>query len=144
MLEGYDPTPPGPNYTTTEGSLIYPDDSLPSKPYALPGTVIENVQLPHGTPIDRFGFPGGGWLSPEGVAFAERALPPDSVSKPYYRFIVDDPGKLPPGYSIEQSQAAPWFHQPGGGVQYRIVDPKGNTAAVQDLIDAQYLREVRG
>ena len=25
------------------------------------------------------------------------------------------------GWRIEQSHAAPWFHQPGGGIQYRTL-----------------------
>jgi Tuberculosis necrotizing toxin len=142
LFENYQPTPPGPQFTTADGGLIYPDDSLPTKPYALPGTVIPEVRLPEGTVVDRFGHPGGSWMSPEGVPFAERSLPPSSVEKSYYQYVVADPAKLPPGYTIERSLAAPWFGQPGGGVQYRILDPDGNNASIQDLIDAQYLRRV--
>ncbi|OBF18918.1 TNT domain-containing protein [Mycobacterium sp. ACS4331] len=142
LFDSYQPTPPGPDFTNADGSLVYPDDSLPGKPYAVPGTVAPDVQLPKGTVVDRFGHPGGSWMSPEGVPFAERALPPVSVDKPYYQYVVADPANLPPGYTIERSQAAPWFNQPGGGVQYRILDADGNNASVQDLIDAQYLRKV--
>jgi hypothetical protein len=143
LFDGYDPTPPGPDFTNTDGGLIYPDDSLPSKPYAVPGTVVDNTEIPQGTVIDRFGYPGGAWLSPDGVPFAERALPPDSASKPYYQYVVEDPSKLPPGWRIEQSQAAPWFQQPGGGTQYRIIAPDGVRASVQTLVDWGFLREAR-
>lgn len=142
LFDGYDPAPVGPEFTRPDGGLIYPDDSLPSKPYAIPGTVIDNAELPQGTVVDRFGYPGGAYLSPEGVPFAERALPPDSVSKPYYQYVVDDPSKLPPGWRIEQSQAAPWFNQPGGGTQYRIIAPDGQRESVQALIDSGYLKEL--
>lgn len=101
LFDGYDPVPAGPEFTKPDGGLIYPDDSLPSKPYAVPGTVIDNAELPQGTVLDRFGYPGGAYLSPEGVLFAERSLPPDSASKPYYQYVVDNPTKLPPGWRIE-------------------------------------------
>lgn len=141
LFDGYDPTPPGVQFTNPDGGLIYPDDSLPSKPYAVPGTVIDNAEIPQGTVIDRFGYPGGTWLSPEGVPFAERALPPDSAGKPYYQYVVEDPSKLQPGWRIEQSQAAPWFHQPGGGTQYRIIAPDGDEASTQALINWGFIRE---
>ncbi len=66
MFDGYHPIDPGPEFTRADGSLIYPDDALPSKPYAIPGTVIPDAHLSAGTVIDRFGYPGGSYLSPEG------------------------------------------------------------------------------
>lgn len=143
LFDGYHAVDPGPAFANPDGGLIYPDDNLPNKPYAVPGTVVDNAQIPQGTVIDRFGYPGGAYLSPEGVPFAERALPPDSASKPYYQYVVDDPSKLPPEWHIEQSQAAPWFHQPGGGTQYRIIAPDGDEASVEALVDWGYLKEVK-
>lgn len=143
LFDGYDPTPPGPEFTNPDGGLIYPDDSLPDKPYAMPGTVVDNAQLPAGTELGRFGYPGGTYLAPEGTPFAELSLPPDSAAKPYYRYVVDDPSQLPPGWQIEQSQAAPWFNQPGGGTQYRIIAPDGVRPTAQTLVDWGFLREVR-
>nr|WP_234712787.1 TNT domain-containing protein [Mycolicibacterium komanii] len=142
LFDGYDPIPPGPHFTNPDGGLIYPDDSLNSKPYAIPGTIVDNAELSRGTVLDRFGHPGGTYLSPEGVPFAERALPPDSAFKPYYQYVVDDPSKLPPGWRIEQSQAAPWFNQPGGGTQYRIIAPPGMEPSVEALRRAGYLKRL--
>ncbi|ANE81593.1 hypothetical protein A7U43_21945 [Mycobacterium adipatum] len=142
IFDGYEPTPPGPQFTNPDGGLFYPDDSLPDKPYAIQGTVIDNAQLPAGTAIDRFGYPGGAYLSPDGVPFAERALPPDSATKPYFQYVVADPSKLPPGWRIEESQVAPWFHQPGGGTQYRIIAPGSERPSTQALVDSGFLREV--
>ncbi|ULE35490.1 TNT domain-containing protein [Mycobacterium sp. IDR2000157661] len=144
LFDGYDPTPPGPEFTNPDGSLIYPDANLPSKPYAVPGTINPDADLPAGTVVDRFGSPGGAWLSTDGTPFAERALPPDSTLKPYHRYVVNDPALLPSGYHIEQSQVAPWFHQPGGGTQYRIIGPDGRDAPVQDLLDSQFFRKAGG
>ena len=133
LFDGYHAHAPGPEFTSADGGLIYPDDALPGHVYAVPGSVVPDAQLPAGTVIDRFGYPGGGWLSPNGVSFAERALPPDSALKPFFQYVVEDPARLPPGWHIEQSQAAPWFHQPGGGIQYRIVDEFGETGNVAEL-----------
>jgi hypothetical protein len=102
LFHRYQPIEPGPEFTRADGSLIYPDESLPIKPYAISGTVIPDANLP-----------------------------------------VENPRALPPGYQIEQSQVAPWFHQPGGGTQYRIIGPDGKDAPVDALLDSGYLREVR-
>lgn len=142
LFDGYDPVPPGPEFTNPDGSLIYPDDSLPDKPYAIPGTVIPNVELQAGTELGRFGHPGGTYLAPEGTPFAELSLPSDSATKPYFRYVVDDPTALPPGWSIEQSQAAPWFHQPGGGPQYRVMAPPGIEPSVESLRQSGYLKRL--
>lgn len=143
LFDGYHPIAPGPEFTRADGSLIYPDDSLPIKPYAIPGTVVLDAHLTPGTVIDRFGYPGGGYLGPDGVPFAERALPPESALKPYYQYVVEDPTALPPGWHIEESHAAPWFHQPGGGTQYRIIRPDGQTGSVEDLVGFGILRRVK-
>ena len=142
LFDGYHAHDPGPEFTKADGSLLYPDDTLPGHVYAVPGTVVPDAHLTAGTIIDRFGSPFGGWLSPDGVAFAERALPPDSALKPYYQYVVRDPLALEPGWHIEESQAAPWFHQPGGGTQYRIIKPDGSTGSVNDLLLQGVLGEV--
>ncbi|MGE2718429.1 glycohydrolase toxin TNT-related protein [Mycolicibacterium celeriflavum] len=142
LFDGYDPIPPGPQFTNADGSLIYPDEDLESKPYAVPGTVIPEAQLPAGTELGRFGSPFGAYLAPEGTPFAELSLPVESAAKPYYRYVVDDPTALPPGWSLEQSQVAPWFHQPGGGTQYRIIAPPGERATTQALVDSGFLKEI--
>jgi hypothetical protein len=75
-------------------------------------------------------------VAPEGTPFAELSLPPGSAAKPYYQYVVNDPTALPPGWHIEQSQTAPWFHQPGGGTQYRIIAPPGEDPSVDDRAPA--------
>ena len=40
LFHGYHPIEPGPEFTNADGSLLYPDDALATKPYAVPGTVI--------------------------------------------------------------------------------------------------------
>jgi hypothetical protein len=142
LFHGYQPIEPGPEFTRADGSLIYPDDSLPTKPYAVPGTVIPDANLPADTVLSRFGYPGGSYLAAEGTPFAELSLPPGSALKPYYQYVVNDPTMLPPGWHIEESRVAPWFHQPGGGQQYRIIDESGNDGSVEELVKWGFLRRV--
>jgi Tuberculosis necrotizing toxin len=140
LFDGYRPIAPGPQFARPDGTLIYPDDSLPTRPYAVTGTVVPNVTLPRGTLLERFGYPGGAYLAPDGTPFAELALPPGSAVKPLFQYVVDDPAALPPGWRIEQSEVAPWFEQPGGGQQYRIIKPDGRNGTVEDLQQFGVLR----
>ncbi|OJZ69088.1 hypothetical protein BRW65_23855 [Mycobacterium paraffinicum] len=133
LFNGYHPAEPGPEFTHPDGSLSYPDDTLATKPYAVPGTVIPDAHLEPGTILGRFGSPYGAYLAPEGTPFAELSLPPESAVKPYFEYAVGDPSLLPPGWHIEQSEVAPWFHQPGGGQQFRIIKPDGTNGTVFEL-----------
>lgn len=138
FLVGYTPTynnQIGPN----GNGLVYPDDTDPSKPYAIPGTVVPGVDLPAGAVLSRWGYPGGSYLAPTNTYFAQLALPPGSAVAPFFEYVVADPTALPAGFSIEQSQVAAWFAQPGGGIQYRIIGPNGTDASVQALLDSGYL-----
>ncbi|KKC05549.1 TNT domain-containing protein [Mycobacterium nebraskense] len=143
LFHGYHPVEPGPEFTNPDGTLLYPDDTLATKPYAVPGTIIPDANLQQGTVLSRFGYPGGGYLAPDGTPFAQVALPPESALKPYFQYVVKDPTALPHGWHIEQSQVAPWFHQPGGGQQYRIIDEFGNTGTVEELVRWGFLRRIR-
>lgn len=133
LFDGYHPVEPGPEFTHPDGSLRYPDDTLPTKPYAVPGTIVPDAHLTPGSILSRFGNPGGAYMAPEGTPFAELSLPPGSAVKPFYQYVVEDPSALPPGWHIEESEAAPWFHQPGGGQQYRIIKPDGTNGTVEQL-----------
>ncbi len=143
LFHGYHPGDPGPEFTKPDGSLIYPDDTLPTKPYAITGTVIPDAKLAPGAVLERFGFPGGAYLAPDGTPFAQLALPPGSALKPYYQYVIEDPAGLPSGWHIEQSQVAPWFNQPGGGQQLRILKPDGTNGSVEDLERFGVVRRVR-
>jgi hypothetical protein len=142
LFDGYQATDPGPEFTDSDGQLIYPDESLDTKPYAIPGTDIPDANLPKGTMLGRFGYPGGAYLTPEGTPFAQLSLPPSSAVKPYYQYVVEDPARLPPDWHIEESKVAPWFHQPGGGIQFRVIDEFGAGGSVEELIRWGFLRRV--
>ncbi len=72
-----------------------------------------------GDVIDRYGLADGSFASPSGTPFDERALPPSSVGSEYTQYEVLKP--LPEG--VTEGSIAPWFEQPGGGVQYVFDHP---------------------
>ncbi|WP_208816358.1 TNT domain-containing protein [Micromonospora echinofusca] len=92
------------------------------------GFLIENGQpvkypkeLRPGVRVDRFGFPGGSFLAPVDTPFAERSLPPQSLNTPdgtplsnYHVYCVVRP------FTVSAGPIAPWFGQPGLGVQYKL------------------------
>ena len=88
----------------------------------------ESKTLEAGTVIDRYGSPRGGYLSPEGTPFSERALAPSQQSAKPTRYRVVKP------FDVDAGPTASWFDQPGGATQYRLKD-----ASVQDLLDEGYL-----
>jgi hypothetical protein len=93
---------------------------------ARPRTMV----LRQGTVIDRFGQPTGYFLAPADASYMGRAVPYDRLKMPYYRYEVVKPLR------VQAGKAAPWFDQPGGGIQYKT------EARVQDLVGKGYLKPV--
>jgi hypothetical protein len=88
------------------------------------------IVLRAGTVIDRFGQPTGNFLAPADASYMGRAVPYDRLKMPYYRYEVVRPVR------VQAGKAAPWFDQPGGGIQYKT----GERA--QMLVERGYLRQI--
>lgn len=128
------------------GGWLYP----PSDGFLVIGgrAVRHKLTLGSGTRVDRFGYPGGAYLAPAGTLFLQRALPPQNLNTPvgtpqsnYHLYCV----LLP--FDVDAGLIAPWFEQPGLGVQYKL-DPSylpgsGGVASVSWLIANGYLVEER-
>ena len=97
-----------------KGSWDYPE-AKDGYPDGFDGPVEPN-RLDTGDVVDRYGRPGGEYASPEGTPFDQRALPPSSAGAGYHRYEVLKP--LPEG--VTEGKIAPWFEQPGGGIQYKF------------------------
>ncbi|MFC3152908.1 RHS repeat-associated core domain-containing protein [Litoribrevibacter euphylliae] len=100
----------------------------------------ENVVLPTGHRIDRFGgwydssgefHDLGAFVSPEGEKFDKRALPNATKTKPYMTYEVLKP--LP----AESAKAIPWFGMQGEGTQYELPDN------IDKLVSDGYLKPVK-
>jgi RHS repeat-associated protein len=93
------------------------------------GSPTRGVLKP-GTRIDRYGSELGTFASPAGTPFGARALPPHAASAPLRQYEVLQP--LP----TRSGTAAPWFGQPGGGMQYEFAQP------IETLIEQGFLRRI--
>ncbi|HET6500591.1 MAG TPA: TNT domain-containing protein [Amycolatopsis sp.] len=108
------------------------------------------VVLQAGQYLDRFGPNTGRFLAPYGGDYAERALPPSNLDT----FEVRYPNnyhvfRILKTFTADGGPAAPWFGQPGEGLQYRLDDKyfpgevvPPEHANTQWLIDHQYLAPV--
>jgi RHS repeat-associated protein len=92
------------------------------------GEIVEAV-APKGQILSRLGGPGGNYLSPQGTPIWARSLPYVARNLPERLYQVTNQ------FTYYASKAAPWFGQPGGGIQYRILP------TVQWLLDNEYLKD---
>ncbi|KAL8283482.1 hypothetical protein RQP46_005585 [Phenoliferia psychrophenolica] len=125
-------------WTDVNGSWVFPgiagfSPNLEKQPIA------GNMSLPVGTRVDRFGYEGGRYVSPAGTPYVQRALPPQNLDTP-----TGDP-RYPYNYRVYEVQKAivvlagpiaPWFGQPGGGVQYMTY------SNISRLLRGGYLRQL--
>jgi hypothetical protein len=123
-------------YPPDEGFAVGPDGTVDKHPTPLaPGQVL-----------DRFGSEYGSYLAPAGAPYAQRALPPQSLTTQeptypcgYHEYTVTKP------FTVFQGRIAPWFHQRGGGQQIlldkTLLDPgPGDKLNVKWLLSHGYLK----
>lgn len=106
-----------------EGNIIWPAND------GFKGDAAK-LTLQPGTRIDRYGSEYGTFVCPEGVPYEMRSLAPGSETKPYNVYEVRKPVEVLAG------ETAPWFDQPGGGVQYMF------DKSIRELIEAGILIKV--
>lgn len=86
--------------------------------------------LKPGTVVDRFGYPGGTFLAPADASYMGRSIPYDRLKMPYYRYEVVR------RLRVRSGRIAPWFDQPGGGIQYKTERKVGDLVASGHLKQA--------
>jgi hypothetical protein len=134
-------------YRTPTGWIFPPDDGFERNSS---GTLLRfQLTLYPGQYIDRFGNEFGRFLGAGGSPFIARSLPPDSLNT-----AADDPVhvcnyhlyRVLKAFDVDGGPAAPWFEQPGGGLQYAINSaylPAGAQAPfIPWLVDHGYLQRV--
>jgi len=99
------------------------------------------ITLKKGVLIDRYGGytddtgtfqDKGTFVSPKGVPFPMRALPDNTLSKPYKIYKI-----LKPIAKVREGKIIPWFGKPGLGIQYEV------PATVNDLKAGGFIEEVK-
>lgn len=122
-------TPP----PTPAAAIVYPpNDGFQGVPSI--------VTLPAGTRVSRYGgyFDAGGtfqdkgnFVAPEDVPFEQRALPKQALAKPLTVYEVTAPIE-----GVRSGPAAPWFDEPGLGLQYQL------PLTIQDYLDQGKLKVI--
>ena len=103
-------------YNQTTGEPIWPgQNGDPNREGFLTGK-YEDTKLRPGEQIDRYGGNNGTFFGDEGTSIPERAMAPNSDFSKYNKYVVAR--EMP----VRKGKIAPWFDQPGGGIQYQI-DP---------------------
>lgn len=118
-----------------DGSTWYPPNN------GAVGTPVR-TGLEAGAKIDRFGAETGSYTSPAGQSLESRALPkvdPNTSAGKCREYVVTPRGKK--YLMVEKAEIAPWFDQPGGGTQYRLIDSAGNSMSVRDAVANGLLEE---
>lgn len=105
-------------YDSSTSSWIYPPDN---GYLIVGGQPVEYVTtLLPGQDIDRYGSEYGSFLAPTGLPYASRSIPPQSLdSTPAGSCNYHDYQVLKP-FSVDAGPIAPWFGQPGYGLQYQL------------------------
>ena len=126
------PIVPGGEASTVAARSVKPGTEI--VPYYPPnrGFLGESTRkvLSPGTRIDRHGFEGGRFVSPQGTPYPMRALPYGAETKPFSMYEVVRP------ITVDAGTAAPWFGQLGGGTQYEL------SQSVRQLIESGHLRRI--
>jgi chorismate mutase len=91
--------------------------------------VINDIEIPIKSTIDRYGLSSGSFASPVGTSWGERALAPGS-SLDLHTYEVLKP--LPAKYG----EVAAWFDEIGGGIQYQF------DKSIDQLINEGFLKEI--
>jgi hypothetical protein len=90
------------------------------------------LRLLPGEDIDRFGSEHGAFLSPEGMPYALRSLPPQNLDGIPPRTCNYHDYRVIRKFLAQAGPAAPWFGQPGYGLQYQL-DPALIAGAPKNL-----------
>jgi hypothetical protein len=104
-------------------------------------------QLDPGLLVDNFGQESGSYLYADGTPFQQRSLPPSALNTTdpafpygYHRYEVARP------FTVRAGPVAPWFGQPGGGLQLKVeadfLPERPPLATIRWLLRAGYLRRV--
>ncbi|PHH89273.1 hypothetical protein CDD83_6371 [Cordyceps sp. RAO-2017] len=97
------------------------------------------TKLAPGTLVDRFGGETGTFVAPVCTSFSKRSIPPGNLASrtndpknPYNYHVY----KVVKEFPVLSGRIAPWFAQPGGGVQYKLDKP------VSTLLKDGFLKEI--
>lgn len=132
-------------YNQKTGEPIWPGQNGNCHKDGFLNGIYVSDNLKPGKIIDRYGGNTGTFFGDEGTPIENRAMEPNSDFSSYNKYEVLK--ELP----VKQGTIAPWFGQPGGGIQYQlepkfvdsikaILGPKKDL--IDGLIDFGYLKRL--
>ncbi len=101
-----------------------------------------------GRKLELFGNPGipgtgGTFLAPAGTPYRQIAIPPSNLDTfssdfpfNYHLYVVCK------DFQSEEGRIAPWFQQPGGGIQDFTGNQQPPFDTVGDLTNAKYIQDI--
>lgn len=114
------------------GALVTPVADIQPLPDEPPLSLFrdrEDVVIPVGTELDRFGAEAGNLVYAAGTMFGHRSLPPDWLNRRYHVYRVQQPVPASKGIAV------PWFGQVGGGTGYFLARSVGDLLADGSLVE---------
>ena len=129
------------------GALIQAAMARAAQAATATGRYEAPFQLDAGLLVDNFGQESGSYLYADGTPFQQRSLPPSALTTTdpafpygYHRYEVMRP------FTVRAGPAAPYFGQPGGGLQLKVegdfLAERPPLATIRWLLRAGYLRRV--
>ena len=128
-----------------KGGWDYPPDS--GYVIGSDGQPIEfHLALAQSSDIDRYGSEHGSFLSPAGLPYSMRSIPPQNLDSTPPASCDYHDYEVIKRFSVDAGPIAPWFGQPGYGLQYQL-DPtliNGAPASINVmwLVNNGYLKPV--
>ncbi|WP_038476862.1 TNT domain-containing protein [Shouchella lehensis] len=124
-------------YNQETGDIIWPPNN------GFDGDVVR-TELKPGQVIDRYGEPGGNFLSPDETPYEQRALALHSDGAEYHVYRVLE------AFEVNSGKFLAWFDRPDGGTQYltenyKIYNIKTGglvEPTVENFIKNKYLKEI--
>ncbi|WP_235623973.1 TNT domain-containing protein [Mycolicibacterium goodii] len=84
----------------------------------------------------------GDFMGVEGDSYPGRALAPGTSGD--YNVFKGTGATIPPDWEVRYGDVAPAFDQPGGAVQWVVVDEYGDTIKIHTLVEEGILEPVSG
>ena len=106
----YDPATQSWRYPPLNGYLIGPD----GKPIEFAMTLVPGLRM------DRYGSEYGGFLAPAGSPYWSRSIPPSNLDGTPPQSCNYHVYRVVRSFAVDAGPIAPWFAQPGGGLQYQL------------------------
>jgi hypothetical protein len=111
--------PAAPLSARDDCSAAYYDGNSLLGPAKLPASGPVGL-LYKGQDIDRYGSVYGSFLAPAGLPYSARSIPPSNLDGTPPALCNYTDYQVSKSFRVDAGPIAPWFGQPGGGIQFQL------------------------